>query len=120
MRVTEATENYLEAILMISARQEEVHAADVCAELGFSRPTVSEMVKTMREKGLIEVDGNNHLWLTENGREIADRVYARHTVLMGLLTKLGVDRETALADACKMEHDISDTTFECIRRFVNG
>jgi Mn-dependent DtxR family transcriptional regulator len=118
MYVTEATENYLEAILVISGRQQEVHAADICTELGFSRPTVSEMVKTMREKKLIEVDGSNHLWLTAAGREIAERIYERHTVLAEMLMRLGVDRETAYADACKMEHDISDVSFACIKRHV--
>ena len=79
MHVTEATENYLETILILSNRLQEVHAIDICTELGYSRPTVSVFLKGLREKGLIEVDANNHLWLTAAGRAIAEPIYERHT-----------------------------------------
>lgn len=117
--ITEATENYLETILVLSRRLQEVHAIDICNELGYSRPTVSVFLKGLREKGLIEVDGNNHLWLTDAGRAIAEPIYARHNTLIRLLEYLGVSTETAAADACKMEHDLSEETIHCIRTFLN-
>ena len=118
-RITEATENYLETILILSRQMPEVHAIDVCTELGYSRPTVSVYLKGLREKGLIEVDGSNHLWLTEQGQAIAERIYERHNTLIRLLEHLGVSAEAAAEDACKIEHDISDTTFRCIREYLS-
>lgn len=115
---SEATENYLETILVLSKRLQDVHAIDVCTELGYSRPTVSVFLKGLREKGLIEVDQNNHLRLTEAGRAVAEPVYERHNTLIRLLELLGVDSATAAEDACKIEHDISETTYRCIQQFV--
>ncbi len=117
--VTEATENYLETLLILSQRMEEVHAIDLCTELGYSRPTVSVFLKGMREKGLVEVDANNHLWLTEAGRAIAEPIYERHNILVRLLESFGVNPQTAAVDACKIEHDLSDESYECIRKFVH-
>ena len=117
--VTEATENYLETLLILSQRLKEVHAIDICTELGYSRPTVSVFLKGMREKGLVEVDENNHIWLTETGRAIAVPIYERHNTLLKLLEQLGVSPKTAAIDACKIEHDLSEETYQCIRRFVN-
>ena len=117
--VTEATENYLETLLILSQRLKEVHAIDICTELGYSRPTVSVFLKGMREKGLVEVDENNHIWLTETGRAIAVPIYERHNILLKLLEQLGVSPKTAAIDACKIEHDLSEETYQCIRRFVN-
>jgi len=117
--VTEATENYLETLLILSQRLEEVHAIDICTELGYSRPTVSVFLKGMREKGLVEVDGNNHIWLTEAGRAIAEPIYERHNILLRMLELMGVDPKTAAIDACKMEHDLSEETYGCIRKFVS-
>ncbi len=117
--VTEATENYLETLLILSQRLKEVHAIDICTELGYSRPTVSVFLKGMRKKGLVEVDENNHIWLTETGRAIAVPIYERHNTLLKLLEQLGVSPKTAAIDACKIEHDLSEETYQCIRRFVN-
>ncbi len=118
MRVTEAVENYLEAILVLSQRQSEVRATDICAHMGFSRPTVSIAVKGMKGSALIQVDDHNLITLTEKGLRIADAIYERHNVLTRALMFLGVDRETALSDACKMEHDISESTFLHIKQFL--
>lgn len=118
MSVTEAVENYLEAILVLSQRQSEVRATDICAHMGFSRPTVSIAVKGMKGSELIQVDDHNLITLTEKGRRIADAIYERHNVLTRVLMFLGVDRETALSDACKMEHDISESTFFHIKQFL--
>ena len=117
--VTEAVENYLETILTLSAQRGTVRATDICAEMGYSRPTVSIAVKAMKQSALIEVDDHNLITLTPEGRRIAEEIYERHTVLSQALMYLGVDKETALQDACKMEHDISDVSFACIKRFIN-
>ena len=112
----ESAENYLESILIISKRQDTVRATDICNYFGYSRPTVSIVLKQFRERGLINVDINNHITLTEEGLAVANSVYERHTVVSQMLMSLGVSRVTALEDACKIEHDISPETFECIKK----
>lgn len=116
MAVSEAIENYLETIYILSKQQNEVHAIDVCSYLSYSRPTVSIVLRQMRESGLVTVDEDNHIHLTEEGRAIAAHIYERHTILSQLLMRLGVTKETALHDACKIEHDLSDETFDAIKR----
>ena len=116
MSVTEATENYLETIYILSLRQSEVHAVDVCAYLSYSRPTVSIVLRQMRESGLVTVDDMNHIHLTPEGEGIAKKLYERHTLISEMLVSLGVSRETAVRDACKIEHDLSEETFEAIKR----
>ena len=116
MAVSEATENYLETIYILSLRQNEVHAVDVCAYLSYSRPTVSIVLRQMRESGLVTVDDMNHIHLTPEGEEIAKKLYERHTLISEMLVSLGVSRETAVHDACKIEHDLSEETFEAIKR----
>ena len=118
MNITEAVENYLETIFLLSKRISGVHAVDICTELGFSRPTVSEMLKQLKTNGLIIIDDSNHITLTEEGTKVALRIYERHVVISKLLIKIGVDKDTAYEDACKIEHDISDVTFECIKNYV--
>ena len=119
MNITEAVENYLETIFILSKRICGVHAIDICTELGFSRPTVSEMLKQLKANALFIVDDSNHITLTEKGTNVALRIYERHIVISKLLIKIGVDKETAYEDACKIEHDISDVTFECIKNYVD-
>ena len=116
--IRESTENYLETIYVLSQRLDFVRSIDVCTELGYSKPTISVVMKQFRENGYIEMDSNGHITLTKAGLDIALRTYERHLVLTDMLTALGVSRETALADACKMEHDISDETLACIKRFL--
>ncbi len=113
--VSEAVENYLETILVLSRKKPDLHAIDICDELGYSRPTVSVVVKQMKGNGLITVDENNHIALTERGREIAENMYERHNIISEFFMAIGVSEKTALEDACKIEHDISDETFECIK-----
>ena len=120
MAVSEAIENYLETIYILSMRQNEVHAIDICSYLSYSRPTVSIVLRQMRENGLVTVNDDNHIFLTDEGRAIAARIYERHTVLTSLLVSLGVSRETAQRDACKIEHDLSDETFEAIKRHARA
>lgn len=118
MNVTEAVENYLETILVLARSQNEVRATDICAYMGYSRPTVSIAVKGMKNSGLITVDEHNLISLTEEGRCIAEGIYDRHNTLAQMLIYLGVERKTAYEDACKMEHDISESTFSCIKQFL--
>ena len=116
MAVSVAIENYLETIYILSQQQNEVHAIDICTYLSYSRPTVSIVLRQMRENGLVTVNEDNHIHLTDEGLAIASRIYERHTVLSDMLMSLGVKQETALRDACKIEHDLSDETFEAIKR----
>ena len=118
MAVSEAIENYLETIYILSQQQNEVHAIDICSYLSYSRPTVSIVLRQMREHGLVTVNEENHIFLTEEGLRIAARMYERHELLTNMLTMLGVSRETAMHDACKIEHDLSEETFEAIRRHM--
>ena len=118
MAVSEAIENYLETIYILSQQQNEVHAIDICSYLSYSRPTVSIVLRQMREHGLVTVNQENHIFLTEEGLRSASRVFERHEGLTAMLIKLGVSRETALRDACKIEHDLSDETFEAIKRHM--
>lgn len=120
MAVSEATENYLETIYILSLQQSEVHAVDICGYLSYSRPTVSIVLRQMRENGLVTVDDLNHIHLTEEGLRIATSIYERHTVISRLLMKLGVEEEIALRDACKIEHDLSPETFEAIKRYAKS
>ncbi|MCI7703765.1 MAG: metal-dependent transcriptional regulator [Clostridiales bacterium] len=118
MAVSEAIENYLETIYILSQQQNEVHAIDICSYLSYSRPTVSIVLRQMREHGLVTVNEDNHIFLTEEGHRIASRIFERHEVLTQMLTQLGVSHETAVRDACKIEHDLSDETFEAIKRHM--
>ena len=115
MAVSEAIENYLETIYILSRQQSEIHAIDICTYLSYSRPTVSVVLRQMRENGLVTVNEDNHIFLTDEGLRIASRVFERHELLTSMLMMLGVSRETALHDACKIEHDLSDETFEAIK-----
>ncbi|MBQ7786332.1 MAG: ArsR family transcriptional regulator [Clostridia bacterium] len=118
MAVSEAIENYLETIYILSQQQNEVHAIDICSYLSYSRPTVSIVLRQMREHGLVTVNEDNHIYLTEEGQKIATHIYERHEILTKMLMALGVSRETALHDACKIEHDLSDETFEAIKQHL--
>ena len=115
MAITEAVENYLETILILSNAQPDVHAIDICSYLGYSRPTVSIILKKMKDEKLVNVDNDNHITLTDTGREVAERIYARHNVLSAFFMLLGVKKDQALEDACKIEHDISDETFNLLK-----
>ncbi|MCI6966977.1 metal-dependent transcriptional regulator [bacterium] len=118
MKIQEAAENYLECILIIGKEKGQVRSVDVAHRLQVTKPTVSITMKQFRENGYVETDEKGILTLTEKGREIAERIYERHVVLTELLLSLGVDEETARADACRMEHDISEITFTCIKEHM--
>ncbi len=117
MKPNESAENYLEAILVIQKAKGSVRSIDVAHELSFSKPSVSVAMKNFREKGYVTIDGEGFISLTPSGREIAEAVYERHTVIANALIALGVDRETAYEDSCRIEHDISDITFKKIKEY---
>lgn len=118
MKIQEAAENYLECILIIGKEKGQVRSVDVAHRLQVTKPTVSITMKQFRENGYVETDEKGILTLTDKGREIAERIYERHVVLTELLLSLGVDEETARADACRMEHDISEITFTRIKEHM--
>ncbi|MCI9626353.1 MAG: metal-dependent transcriptional regulator [Clostridia bacterium] len=116
MKIQESAENYLESILILGQRNGTVRSIDVANELGFSKPSVSIAMKNLRENGYITVDDNGLISLTDKGRDIAETIYERHTLLSNWLVRLGVDEKTAVADACRMEHVISAESFAAIKR----
>ena len=109
---------YLETILSLSLKQEKVRAVDVSREIGFSKPSVSRALGILRENSFIIQDQKGCIFLSASGRMIAERIYERHNTLTRCLEKMGVDHENASRDACKMEHDISDATFNAIKEYL--
>ncbi len=118
MRLQESGEMYLEAILVLSRKQSFVRSIDVSEYLGYSKPSVSRAVGLLKSGEYITVDEDGGLNLTPSGLEIAEKIYERHTLLSDLLVKLGVSEETAAADACKLEHAVSDESFQAIKNFA--
>lgn len=119
MQVGETIENYLETLYILLKDQEQVRSVDLANAMNFSKPTISVMMKQLREKDLIATDNSGFLSLTDEGLAIAERVYERHVYLTDLLVRLGVNEETAAEDACKIEHVISQETFERIRGYFD-
>ena len=115
MNVNESAENYLETILVLSKQLPVVRSVDIANELGFKKSSVSVAMKHLREKEHIVVDGSGFITLTPSGREIAEMIYERHEMISSWLMRLGVPKEIALEDACKIEHVISKESFEAIR-----
>lgn len=115
MAIQESGENYLEAILVIKDRKGYVRSIDVANELKVSKPSVSRAMSVLKKEGLIDMDGLNQILLTEEGKKIAETIYERHRVITKFLISLGVDEETAAADACRIEHVISPLSFEKIK-----
>ena len=120
MRIKESAENYLETILMLTNKKKYVRSIDVANELGFSKASVSVAMKAFREDGYIVINDDGGISLTEKGLEIAERVCERHNVIARALIALGVSEETAYMDSCKIEHDISEESFEKIKEFLTN
>lgn len=118
MSVHESGEMYLEAIWVLSKEKGAVRSIDVSEYLGYSKPSVSRAVGILRKEEYIAVDREGSLTLTVKGREIAGKIYERHTLLSALLRHIGVAEETAAADACKLEHAISDESFQAIKKYA--
>lgn len=118
MNINESSENYLETILILSKRLPAVRSVDIANELGFKKPSVSIAMKNLREKEHISVDDSGFITLTPSGREIAEMIYERHLFFSNWLMRLGVNEQTALEDACKIEHVLSKESFEAIKRYI--
>ncbi len=118
MSLQESGEMYLETILVLSKKGTAIRSIDICEYMGFSKPSVSRAVGVLKKGGFILVDASGYITLTPEGKEIAQKIYDRHNLLKQFLVKLGVDEETATDDACKMEHCISDKTFDALKNFI--
>lgn len=118
MKIQESAENYLETIYVLKKRNSSVRSIDVANELGFSKASISVAMKNLREEGYVVTEPDGSLNLTEKGIEIAERVYERHEVIAGALMALGVDKDTAYSDSCKIEHHISDKSVEKIKQHL--
>lgn len=116
-RADESLEDYLETILLLEKRMGQVRSIDIANEMNFTKPSVSVAMKNLREKEYIVVADNGYIMMTEKGRTRAENVLERHNLLADLLMQIGVSKETALADACRIEHDLSEESFEAIKRF---
>lgn len=118
MHIQESGEMYLETIYVLLQKSSAVRSIDVGEYMGFSKPSVSRAMGLLKGAGYVEADENGYLSLTKAGKELAEKIYERHTVLTQFLVKLGVTRSVASEDACKMEHHMSDETFEAMKRFI--
>ena len=118
MKLLESGEMYLETIYLLTEENPNVRSIDVCEHMGFSKPSVSRAVGLLKTGGYINVDKDGYLSLTDVGREVAIKMYDRHKLLTDFLVSLGVDRDTAATDACKIEHHISDESFEALKHHI--
>ena len=116
MKLYESSEDYLETILILSRKNGVVRSIDIVSDRNFSKPSVSIAMKKLRENGYINVDEKGYITLTKQGEKVAQKTYERHVLLTDLFVSLGVDEETAKKDACRVEHDLSDETFEAIKK----
>ena len=119
MQIYESAENYLKTILQLQQRKENVHSIDVAEELGFSKASVSIAMKKLRENGYITMDKDGLITLTDKGLAIAEHMYERHRLLTQFFMRLGIDEKIARADACKIEHDLSEETFQAIKNHAD-
>ena len=115
MEIHESAEDYLETVLMLKEQKGQVRSIDIVNEMGYSKPSISVAMKHLRENGYITMDEDGYITLTEPGMEIARHIYTKHKLLTKFLVSLGVGEKTAADDACKIEHDISDETFEKLK-----
>ena len=119
MHIQESGEMYLETIHVLYKKTGAVRAIDVCEHMGYSKPSVSRAMGILKNAGYIEVDKHGFITLTESGLDVANRMYERHTLLTELFIRLGVDENIAADDACKIEHHISEESFEAIKNYLN-
>ncbi|MDE6254316.1 MAG: metal-dependent transcriptional regulator [Lachnospiraceae bacterium] len=120
MNIYKSGEDYLETILILSLRNGNVRSVDIAHELGFKKSSVSVAMKNLRLNEYIKVDENGYITLTESGSEIARKIYERHTILTDFLSSLGVDKDIAAEDACKIEHDLSNESFDALKKFITN
>ena len=120
MKLMESGQMYLETIYVLSKEKTSVHSIDVSEHMGYSKPSVSRAIGILKKGGYVEMAEDGTLTLTEAGIKVAEQIYERHTILTECLVRLGVDRETAAEDACKMEHVISDESLAALKRFIES
>ena len=120
MKLQESGEMYLETILVLSEKSRYVRSIDIAEHMNYSKPSVSRAMKTLRENGYLEVDGNGFITLTETGLSVAEKIYERHHILSQALVTLGVPADVAVEDACRIEHVISDKSFQAIKKKISG
>ena len=120
MKIKESAEDYLECILILGKSSERVRSIDIVRKMKLSKPSVSVAMKKLRENGYINMDSEGRISLTEDGRAIAEKIYERHVFISSWLEDLGVDSEIALKDACRIEHVLSDETFDAIKKKYGG
>ena len=116
MELKESGEMYLETILVLSQKQENVRSLDIAKHLHYSKPSISRAMGILRNAKYITMDDSGYITLTNSGREIAEKIYERHVVISGILESIGVDSETAAEDACRIEHVISDKSFDALKK----
>ncbi len=119
LKIQESAEMYLETIFVLSKKNNCVRSIDIAAELDYKKSSVSVAMKNLRENGYIKVDGDGFITLTDEGIKVAQTMFERHTLLSDCLIQLGVEREIAIEDACRIEHVISAESFEAIKKYVN-
>ena len=120
MKLLESGQMYLETIYVLSKEMPAVHSIDVSESMGYSKPSVSRAIGILKNGGYVEMAEDGSLTLTDEGLAVAEKIYERHTILTEFLVRIGVDRETAAEDACKMEHDISDASLAALKRFIDS
>lgn len=118
MNLYESSEDYLERILMLELKNGKVKSIDIAHSMNFSKASVSVAMKKLKENGYINIDEKGYITLTDSGKEIANNIYDRHVTLTNILIKLGVDEEIARKDACKIEHDLSQETYDALKSFL--
>ena len=119
MKRLESQEDYLEKILQISQKKDNVHAVDIAREMNFSKPSVSVAMNKLKEAGYIVINKKDEISLTKSGKAIAEKTLEKHLILTDLLVSLGVDKKTAMEDACRVEHDLSDETWKAIKKYAD-
>ena len=120
MHLQESGEMYLETVYILSKKSESIRSIDICEYMGYSKPSVSRAVGLLKNGGYVTVDAKGYITLTSEGKSVAEKMFERHTMLTDFLVKLGVDKDIASEDACKIEHHISEESFEAIKKHVNA
>ncbi len=118
MQIQESGQMYLESILVLSKKLDHVRSIDICEYMNYSKPSVSRAVGLLKNGGFITVDGKGYIYLTDEGYELASKIYERHTIITRVLTAIGVSEDTAAEDACKLEHVLSDESFDAIKKLM--
>jgi Mn-dependent DtxR family transcriptional regulator len=119
MNVKETLENYVETIYILNNEMGRIRSIDLCKKMNVSKPTISVALKKFKAQGYLDVDEDGSITLTDIGSDIAVKMYKRHTAIAEIFMKIGVDEKTAFEDSCKIEHDISSKTFECLKKYFN-